>query len=129
MDDRSTKQTRIGVTFSDDNDVTLFHGDCLEFLRSLPDRCAKLVITSPPYQVGKAYEERMSFDDYLERQRLAIAECVRVLRIGEAFAGKLGTTLTDTVRLFRLTLRCIRYSPPTHHCGCATESSGTSNMA
>lgn len=31
------------------NDITLHHGDCMDMLRSLPDKCADLVVTSPPY--------------------------------------------------------------------------------
>lgn len=30
---------------------TLYHGDCLEYLRSLPDGCVDLVVTDPPYLI------------------------------------------------------------------------------
>lgn len=72
------------------NAVTLFHGDCLDFLRSLPDRCAKLILTSPPYQVGKAYENRMTFQDYVAQQQKVIVECVRVLKVGGSICWQVG---------------------------------------
>ena len=43
-------------------------GDCREVLRALPDKCAHLAITSPPYNVGLEYDshnDRMSYDEYL----------------------------------------------------------------
>ena len=33
----------------DDGDVTLFHGEALEVLRSMPDSVVQTVVTSPPY--------------------------------------------------------------------------------
>lgn len=30
---------------------TIYHGDCLEYLRSLPDACVDLVVTDPPYLI------------------------------------------------------------------------------
>jgi hypothetical protein len=37
---------------------TVVLGDCLELLRSLPDGCADLVVSSPPYNLGKEYEAK-----------------------------------------------------------------------
>ncbi len=28
-------------------------GDCIELLKSLPDECVDLVVSSPPYNLGK----------------------------------------------------------------------------
>ena len=30
-------------------------GDCREILKSIPDKSVKLVVTSPPYNIGKPY--------------------------------------------------------------------------
>ena len=48
-------------------------------MRALPDASMKLVVTSPPYNIGKSYERRSSLDQYLEQQTAVIAECVRLL--------------------------------------------------
>ena len=53
--------------------------DNLEFLRAIPDGSVKLVVTSPPYNLGKDYERRAPVASYLRAQRNVIAECVRIL--------------------------------------------------
>ena len=54
-------------------------GSCLDFLAQVPDGAASLVVTSPPYNIGKAYEDAQSLDDYVANQARVIGECVRVL--------------------------------------------------
>jgi len=38
-------------------DVVLFTGNCLDLLKEMPDEVAKLIVTSPPYNLGKVYNE------------------------------------------------------------------------
>ena len=59
----------------------------------LSDSCVALVVTSPPYFVGKEYEQAVSgravpesFGDYLEMLRQVFTECVRVLEPGGRIA-------------------------------------------
>jgi adenine-specific DNA-methyltransferase len=49
------------------------------FRRDLPDKSMKLIVTSPPYNIGKKYEKRTSLERYLAEQAKTIAECVRLL--------------------------------------------------
>lgn len=84
------REAIIGDRFITNNDVTLFHGDCLELLETVPDRAVKLVVTSPPYQVGKSYELPMSFSEYLTQQDEIIAECVRALAVGGSLCWQVG---------------------------------------
>lgn len=60
-------------------DLVLFQGDCLDLLSQVPAGLVKLVVTSPPYNLGKPYESRLDLDEYLAQQRPVIAACVRVL--------------------------------------------------
>jgi len=53
--------------------------DNLKFMRALPDNSMKLIVTSPPYNIGKEYEKRRSQDVYLKEQSACIAEAVRLL--------------------------------------------------
>jgi len=54
--------------------------DNLKFMSSLPDGMFKLIVTSPPYNIGKDYEKRrLSTEEYVESQTRVIAECVRLL--------------------------------------------------
>ena len=54
-------------------------GDRLGFLGSLPEGAARLVVTSPPYNLGKSYETSISVERYVEDQEATLRECVRVL--------------------------------------------------
>jgi len=49
---------------------------------SLPDNCVHLVVTSPPYNASKAYDEDLSLSEYLEMLYDVFAECYRVLTPG-----------------------------------------------
>jgi DNA modification methylase len=59
-------------------EVNLLHGDSLEQLRAVPDGCAKLVITSPPYNIGKEYETQVALAAYLDGLVPVVAELYRV---------------------------------------------------
>ena len=55
-------------------------GDCLDVLPTMADESIDLVVTSPPYNIGKEYEQKkIHLDDYIEQQWQVIAECARVL--------------------------------------------------
>lgn len=72
-----------------------FCGDARQ-MAALPDACVALVVTSPPYFVGKSYEDAIaagadqriptSYFDYLGMLRDVFAECVRVLEPGGRIA-------------------------------------------
>jgi len=53
--------------------------DNLAFMRRLKSESMHLIVTSPPYNIGKEYERRTSNDLYIEQQAAAIAEAVRLL--------------------------------------------------
>ncbi|MCY4312053.1 MAG: site-specific DNA-methyltransferase [Rhodospirillaceae bacterium] len=53
--------------------------DNLEFMRRLPDESMSLIVTSPPYNLGKVYEKRTTLEKYVEDQTACIAEAVRLL--------------------------------------------------
>ncbi len=53
--------------------------DNLSFMRPLPDGMMNLIVTSPPYNIGKRYERRSPLDAYIQTQAQVISECVRLL--------------------------------------------------
>ena len=62
-------------------------------MADVPDACVALVVTSPPYFAGKAYEEEMGkghipadYVEYLEMLRDVFHECARVLEPGGRIA-------------------------------------------
>lgn len=66
--------------FQDGRTNFIKQGDCLPFLRELPDKSVDLIITSPPYNLGQEYEKRVSFESYLAFQEQVIKQCVRILK-------------------------------------------------
>ena len=70
---------KIAEKFSADESTVLFHGNCLDLLKEIPDKSIQLVVTSPPYNLGKAYEKKINIDAYIEQQTDVIKECARVL--------------------------------------------------
>ncbi len=69
----------IAANFDPTANFVLYEGGCLDLLSQIPDGFVKLVVTSPPYNLGKPYEDRLDLDDYLAQQNQVIRECVRVL--------------------------------------------------
>lgn len=53
-------------------------GDTLQNLKKFEDDKFDLIITSPPYNVGKEYEIKKSIEKYLEEQDEVIEELIRV---------------------------------------------------
>ena len=48
---------------------TIINGDRLELLSKYKDRSVQLIVTSPPYNIGKSYETKKPLDEYLEDQK------------------------------------------------------------
>lgn len=69
----------ISDTFSQEHRIVLHQGDSYHFLKSIPKETATLIITSPPFNIGKEYETRTSIESYLEQQEPVIGELVRIL--------------------------------------------------
>jgi modification methylase len=53
-----------------------------EEMPELPDDSVALMVTSPPYHVGKEYDSDVSFDDYLSMLQRVLKETYRVLEPG-----------------------------------------------
>ena len=81
--------------YRQDADAVLQHGDCLDLLREIPDNLVRLVVTSPPYNIGKQYERRMKLEEYLEGQAQVIRECVRVLAPDGSLCWQVGNFVED----------------------------------
>lgn len=72
-------KVKIASSFDPAAELILYEGDCLDLLPTIPDGFARLVVTSPPYNLGKPYETRLDMEEYLAQQRRVIEDCVRIL--------------------------------------------------
>ena len=75
----SSEAPEIMTAYKKSAEVVIAPGDCLDTLKSLPDGLVKLIITSPPYNLGKAYEKATELDQYLDALNPIVDELVRVL--------------------------------------------------
>jgi adenine-specific DNA-methyltransferase len=78
-----------------DKNAHLSCDDNLSFVGSIPSDTVKLIVTSPPYNIGKEYERRTSLDDYVQRQMHLISECVRVLHPAGSLCWQVGNHVQD----------------------------------
>ena len=64
---------------------TIFQGDCVEGMRTLPEGCCSLIIADPPYNLGKSFgnwQEWRDVDRWLPWCKTWLAESVRILDDG-----------------------------------------------
>jgi DNA modification methylase len=57
----------------------VYNGDSYKILKTLHDKTFDLIISSPPYNIGKSYETRTSIEEYLKTQERVIRELVRLV--------------------------------------------------
>ncbi len=87
----------INDLFHDHSRSYLFHGDCFELLKSLPDESIDLIITSPPYCMKKAYENiKDDIHTFEEHQKKIIPDIYRVLKNGGSVCWQVGYHVADS---------------------------------
>jgi len=70
--------------------IIMHNGDTFKFLKTIPKQTVKLIISSPPYNVGKIYEKKVKIEEYLTEQKKVINELVRVLRNDGSICWEVG---------------------------------------
>jgi adenine-specific DNA-methyltransferase len=71
-------------------DVVMECQDNLAFMRTLKTASMNLIVTSPPYNIGKKYEKRSPLNAYVQEQMKVISECVRVLNLQGSLCWQVG---------------------------------------
>lgn len=67
----------------------------LDYLKKLPDESVDLIVTSPPYNVGKEYETKVSLQKYLDEMIPIIDEAIRVLKPTGNIAWEVGNYIKN----------------------------------
>lgn len=88
-------------TFRQGPDVVIAHNGTLPFLQSVPNETARLIVSSPPYNIGKPYERRTELEEYLEWQTTVLEECVRILKPDGSLCWEVGNHI-DSREVFPL---------------------------
>lgn len=85
------------------NEYQYIKQDALKFLKSQPDESIRLIITSPPYNIGKEYEKATSLSLYLENLKPILSELYRVLTPDGSICWEVGNYIDpDTSEIFPL---------------------------
>ncbi len=88
-------------------------GDCRSLLGEIPEGTVDLVVSSPPYNLGKEYESKIALDRYIEEQTEVLRECARVLSPTGSIFWQVGA-FADRGMLVPLD---IRFFPVLESCG------------
>jgi adenine-specific DNA-methyltransferase len=75
--------------------AVIYKGDCLALLETIPDKKVRLVVTSPPYNIGKKYEKKLRLEHYVEQQARVIQECARVLADDGSICWQVGNYINN----------------------------------
>ncbi len=89
-------QHEVASSFDPGAEIVIAEGDCLETLRELPSGFAKLIITSPPYNIGKEYERATHLDRYLDALSPIVDELIRVLSRTGSLCWQVGNYVEDS---------------------------------
>ncbi|MEM8532217.1 MAG: site-specific DNA-methyltransferase [Chloroflexota bacterium] len=66
-------------------------GDCITSLKKIPDASSDLIVSSPPYNIGKAYEAKRGLQIYLDEQTHVLRECARILKATGSIFWQVGS--------------------------------------
>lgn len=80
----------LGTPYYENENCLLYHMDCLEAMKRLPNEIIQLTVTSPPYNIGKEYENVLPLEKYLSWCQEWMAETHRVTKENGAFWLNLG---------------------------------------
>lgn len=105
----------------------IIHGDCLEVMRALPEKCIDIIITSPPYNLlnstgnglkkntncgkwknasikdgYKDYDDNMPYPEYVEWQKQCITEMYRLMKKDGAINFNAGYFLPITEQIYMI---------------------------
>ena len=77
-------------------DAIINNGSCYDFVKTVPDESVTLVITSPPYNIGKKYEKKSNLNEYYNNQEQIIDECIRILAKNGSICWQVGNFVENS---------------------------------
>lgn len=103
---RAAEEAALQRAFLEDAMNTTVEGDALDVIESLPANSIQLIVTSPPYNVGRKYGgfdcDRKAHQKYRGWFIQLIAEFSRVMREGATCVLQVGTTKDDAGNIWPL---------------------------
>lgn len=90
MDDFEKIKSYIGAPYYEKGNFLLFNIDCIEGLKKIEKPMIDLTVTSPPYNIGKEYEEIMPLIEYITWSKKWIDEVYRITKPTGVFLLNIG---------------------------------------
>lgn len=73
------------------NNVKIYHGDSFKLLKKIPDNSVNMIISSPPYCIGKEYESLTDDEkSFIDKHKIILPEVVRILKKGGSLCWQIG---------------------------------------
>ena len=82
--------------FKPSNAITLYNGDCIDLLHQIPSESVDLVITSPPYCMGKAYEDpHNDIETFREQHERIFDDIYRIVKPNGSICWQIGYHVSE----------------------------------
>jgi len=91
-----TQSIRISNKFDPNADLVIFHGDCRELMKEIPKKFVTLIVTSPPYNLGKEYEKKVDIEEYLKWHKDIIVQCNKLVRDEGSVCWQIGNYVNNS---------------------------------
>ncbi len=95
-------QEIIKYSYDSNADVVLYKGDTKKLLKTIPYGSVQLIVTSPPYNLAKEYEQKLSLEDYISEQKEVIDLCVPLLSSSGSICWQVGNYISPESEVFPL---------------------------
>src|SRR5579863_6842957 len=88
---------RISPDYKQNEKIVVYKGNCIDLFKKIPDKTIQLIVTSPPYNLGKEYEKRLHLKDYIAQQKAIILESKRVLKDNGSICWQVGNYIENGI--------------------------------
>ena len=85
----------ISDKFDNSSSAIICCNDTLDILKPIPNKSFDLIISSPPYNIGKSYEKKENLENYLLWQEEVISECFRTLKDKGSIVWQIGNFIEN----------------------------------
>ena len=82
-------------SFNRENDVAIINGDVIDRIQMIPDDTFSLIISSPPYNIGKSYETKEKLNSYLIWQEDVIRKLIAKLKYNGSICWQVGNYIEN----------------------------------
>jgi len=90
---------RIYKKYQPGRPATIFHGDCIDLFKKIEADSIDLTITSPPYCMGKKYENSKDAKDFIIHHESILPEIIRITKPGGSICWQTGYHVKNNIVL------------------------------